>query len=145
MSQKIVYSDEEDNKPKKQRKPLSDEQKNALRERLAKAREAKKNKRECRMTSLPQGEQLKAPDPSPEPVKEEEDVVKEPLTKPAKRSYKKKDIKNDEVVEKVEKKMEEHLKTKVIFDKTSNPIVTEEEKPKRKYVRKPKITIPNPF
>jgi len=139
MSQKIVYSDEEDTKPKKQRKPLTDEQKNALRERLAKAREAKKNKRECRMTSLPQGEQLKAPDPSPEPVKVEEDVVKEdvvkePLTKPAKRSYKKK----DEVVEKVEKKMEEHLKT-------SNPIVTEEEKPKRKYVRKPKITIPNPF
>lgn len=128
MSQKIVYSDEEDKLPKKQRKPLSDEQKNALRERLAKAREAKKNKRE----------QVKAPDPSPEPVKEEEPVVKEPLTKPAKRSYKKKDIKNDEVVEKVEKKMEEHLKT-------SNPIVTEEEKPKRKYVRKPRINIPNPF
>ena len=115
MSQKIVYSDEEDTKPKKQRKPLSDEQKNALRERLAKAREAKKNKRE----------QLKAPPPTPEPVEEEqvveeEQAVKEPLTKPAKRSYKKKDVKNDEVVE-------------------------TEEKPKRKYIRKPKITIPNPF
>ena len=116
MSQKIVYSDEEDIKPKKQRKPLSDEQKNALRERLAKAREAKKNKRE----------QLKAPPPTPEPVEEEqvveeEQAVKEPLTKPAKRSYKKKDVKIE-----------------------LDPVETEE-KPKRKYIRKPKITIPNPF
>jgi len=141
MSQKIVYSDEEDIKPKKQRKPLSDEQKTALRERLEKARQAKKNKRECRMTSLSEKEQLKVL--PPEPVVEEEEevvsepVVKEPLTKPAKRSYKKKDVKNDEVVEKVEKKMEEHIKV-------LEPVVNEE-KPKRKYIRKPKITIPNPF
>ena len=121
MSQKIVYSDEEDKLPKKQRKPLSDEQKTALRERLAKAREAKKNKREC----------SKAPPPSPEPVKVEEDVVKEdvvkePLTKPAKRTYKKKD----------------EIKLEPI--KILDPVETEE-KPKRKYIRKPKITIPNPF
>ena len=131
MSQKIVYSDEEDKLPKKQRKPLTDEQKNALRERLAKAREAKKNKRECRMTSLSEKEQLKAPPSSPEPVKVEEDVVKEdvikePLTKPAKRTYKKKD----------------EIKLEPI--KILDPVETEE-KPKRKYVRKPKITIPNPF
>ena len=46
MESKIIYSSEDEQPKKRTRKPLTDEQKEALRERLAKAREAKKNKRE---------------------------------------------------------------------------------------------------
>ena len=126
MSQAIVYSSESDDEPeiappqkevtfkkeRKARQPLSEEQKEALRERLAKAREAKKMKR------MPKEEVVPEPEPEPEPPSNEPKVK---LTK-----------------EKTTKK-----KVKVEEPKVEEPVV----KPKRKYVRKPKVTIPsfNPF
>lgn len=128
MSQTIVYSSESDDeqpeispppqkevtfkKERKARQPLSEEQKQALRERLAKAREAKKAKR------MPKEEVVPEPEPEPEPPSNEPKIK---LTK-----------------EKTTKK-----KVKVEEPKVEEPVV----KPKRKYVRKPKVTIPsfNPF
>ena len=121
MSQTIVYSSESDDEPeiapppqkeRKARAPLSEEQKTALRERLAKAREAKKMKR------MPKEEVLPIEEPKAEEPKVEEKKVK--LTK--EKTTKKKVVKEEPKVE--------------------EPVV----KPKRKYVRKPKVTIPfNPF
>ena len=70
-------------KPRKPRQPLTDEQREALRERLAKARDAKKTKRESKMKEKP----TEAPPPSPveEPsMKESGDLPKESITKQSK-------------------------------------------------------------
>ena len=105
MSEKIVYSSEEETsttgadaltveepvvdtpvkKPRKPRQPLTDEQREALRQRLAKARDAKKTKRENKMKEKP----TEAPPPSPveEPsMKESGDlpIDKESITKQSK-------------------------------------------------------------
>ena len=127
---KIVYSSESESdeehevKPqvvKKERKQLSDEQKQILRDRLAKAREAKHAKRN------------KGIEPVIEVKKSRKKkvVVEEPVELTKK-------MKNKKVVEpEIEVK-----KTRV--KKVIEPVVEEPVKPKRKYVRKPKISF-NPF
>ena len=126
MESKIIYSSDEEPKQKRTRKPLTDEQKEALRERLAKAREAKKNKREQKTpppTPEPTPEFKKEPEPEPMPEPEpasNEPLTKEPLTKPSLTRATKK--------VKVEAQPQaSHLE----------PVA--EPKPKRKYVRKPKV------
>lgn len=126
MESKIIYSsDEEQPKQKRTRKPLTDEQKEALRQRLAKAREAKKNKREQKTPTSPTPTPTPTPEPEPMPEPEpasNEPLTKEPLTKPSLTRATKK--------VKVEAQPQaSHLE----------PVV--EPKPKRKYVRKPKAII----
>ena len=134
MESKIIYSSEEEApKPKRTRKPLSDEQREALRERLSKAREAKKAKRESKKDESPSVTLNMEPSPEPEPMPEpepqsNEPLVKESLTKPS--------------LTKASKPLEKVL-TKEMRDKK----VKEETppKPKRKYVRKPKAIITQAF
>ena len=116
-TQKIVYSDEEDTKPKRTRKPLTDEQKQVLRERLSKARDAKKAKKEQLKAPPPTPEPETEPTPPPTPEPETEPDIKEPLTKPT--------------LTKATKKV-----------KVEDPV---EPKPKRKYTRKPKTILTQAF
>lgn len=125
MESKIIYSSEDEQPKKRTRKPLTDEQKEALRERLAKAREAKKAKREQKTPTSPTPTPTPTPEPEPMPEPEpasNEPLTKEPLTKPSLTRATKK--------VKVEAQPQaSHLE----------PVV--EPKPKRKYVRKPKAII----
>lgn len=194
MSQKkeVVYSTDEEEKPVQRiRKPLSDEAKQQLRERLAKAREAKKAKRDKNSITPPASHIDKGilplkpdsrvgADPTEEPVKRrgrtkkvvsDSRVGTDPTVEPKKRERKKKEIyepepepEPEEVVE-LTKKTTRKKKEVVIVEPNSPPIpepdkgrsplnpsqgnapLVEQVKPKRKYIRKPKITIPafNPF
>ena len=131
---KIVYSSESESeneqevvvKPqvvKKERKALSDEQKQVLRDRLTKAREAKQAKRN------------KVVEPVIEVKKSrKKKVIEEPVELTKK-------MKNVKIVEpEIEIKKTRVKKTVVVEEPEPEPEV----KPKRKYVRKPKITF-NPF
>ena len=128
----IVYSSESESENEKevvkpqtvsrQRKPLSDEQKQVLRDRLAKAREAKKVKR----------------DKSVAPVKKVEEPVE--LTK---KSRPKKVVMVEPEGSPPEIKKTRKKKV-VIQEPEAEPEPEPEVKPKRKYVRKTKISF-NPF
>ena len=168
----IVYSTDEEEKPVQRiRKPLSEEAKQQLRDRLAKAREAKKAKRQTTPPAVHSQEEPVKRRGRTKKVNEEVEMVE-----PKKRGRKKKEIYEPEpeepepepepepVVE-LTKKITRKKKEVVIVepesppppepDKGRSPLnpsqgnapLVEQVKPKRKYIRKPKITIPafNPF
>ena len=153
----IVYStDEEEEKPVQRiRKPLSEEAKQQLRDRLAKAREAKKAKRQTTPPAVHSEEEPVKRRGRTKKVNEEVEMVE-----PKKRERKKKEViivepesesdPEPEPVVELTKKNIRKKKEVVIVEPESPPPepVVEQVKPKRKYIRKPKITIPpafNPF
>ena len=130
----IVYSSEseseEEVKPqivKRERKALTEEQKQNLRDRLAKAREAKKAKRDKLVAEKkPRAKKVEEPVELTKKSRPKKVVIVEPEGSPPE-------------IKKTRKK-------KVVVEEPEpEPVVEEEEvKPKRKYVRKPKISF-NPF
>lgn len=195
----IVYStDEEEEKPVQRiRKPLSEEAKQQLRDRLAKAREAKKAKRQTTPPAVHSEEQpvkrrgrtkKVVNDKGILPLKPDSRVGTDPTVEPKKRERKKKEViivepesesdpdkgqsplnpsrgnapPPEPVVELTKKNIRKKKEVVIVEpespppepDKGRSPLnpsqdapLVEQIKPKRKYIRKPKITMPafNPF